>query len=93
METTTTATTTAPIIHDCSAQTVAEAARRRAVEKARPFILFTKDNMGGWVIEARYATLAQLEAAVAEEARWQEENNDFTPEAGVDFLAVQAHSF
>ena len=76
---------------DCAEESAREAARRRAAAKARPFILFTKDNMGGWIIEARYATLEQLEAAVAEEARWQEENNGYTPEAGVDYLAVQAH--
>lgn len=77
---------------DCTAQTAAEAASRRADEKARPYILFLRDAYGhNWVAEDRYATMAELEAAVTEHVSWHEDNDDFTPQAGVDFLAVQAH--
>ena len=87
MQTATTQTTT--IIHDCTAQTAAEAARRRAAEKAKPFILFTKDSIGGWVIEDRYATREKLEYWIEYDKKWSEENHGESLEAGVDYLAVQ----
>lgn len=66
-------------------------ARRRAKEKATPFLFMLKDHRGHWIIEDRYATSAELEIAVEEHIQWEEDNEDYTPEAGVDFLAVQAH--
>lgn len=82
-------TTTAPIIHDCTAQTAAEYAKRREEYKDKPFIHFTKSGTGGWIMEGRYATKEKLEYWIEYDKKWSEENHGESLEAGVDYLAVQ----
>lgn len=79
---------------DCAEQTVIAAARRRAVEKAKPYMLMLKDRAGDWIVEERYASEAELAQGVEDFARWfKDDNDDMTPEAGRDFLAVKSYDF
>lgn len=83
--------------HDCTDQTIAQAAAYAAKQRAKPYVFMLPmscNHMTTWVVEDRYRTGEELDTAVgAFASEFRSENDGFAPESGKDFLAVMIQNY